>query len=235
MDSPVVVVGGSGRVGGIVVRRLLELGERVRVVSRGRPRSSAVVVPGAALPGAEFHRGDVREAYTLLEPLARCSAVVYCVEPGTDESGPDRPETTMHTGVRNVLAAAAARGASPHVVLVSQLHATHHGHPLNAYGRLMDWRLAGEEAVRRSGLRYTVVRPGWLTDGSPLGRGVRLEQGDHGDGQVCRRDVAEACVQALYCPSADGLTFEMFNQAGPAPADWEQQFAALEWDQAPVA
>ncbi|MFC1416089.1 SDR family oxidoreductase [Streptacidiphilus cavernicola] len=229
MDSPVTVVGGTGRVGRLVVRKLLGRGERVRVVGRS-PQRARRHLPA----GAEFQQGDVRVAGSLGTALANSSAVVYCVEPGTDERGPDRPETTLHIGVRNVLEAATASGGHPHVVLVSQLHATHHGHPFNAYGRVLDWRLAGEGTVRGSGLPYTVVRPGWLTDGPVAGGGVHLAQGDRGDGRVCRQDVAEACVQALYCPSASGVTFEMFNEPGPAAPSWERLFAALEWDLAPV-
>ncbi|MEY9966938.1 uncharacterized protein YbjT (DUF2867 family) [Streptacidiphilus sp. MAP12-16] len=226
MDSPVAVVGGSGRVGRLIVQQLLGRGERVSVIGRATPDG---------LPaGAVFHQGDVREPESLAGPLARCSAIVFCVEPGTDERGPDRPEATMHLGVCNVLAAAQAAGGRPHVVLVSQHHVTHHGHPLNAYGRVLDWRLAGEDAVRSSGLPYTVIRPGWLTQGPVAGRGVRLEQGDRADGRVSREDLAQACVQSLYCPSASAVTFEIFNESGTAPSGWEEMFSALEWDPASV-
>lgn len=229
MNSSVVVVGGSGRVGRLMVKKLLARGEKVRVVGRSTQRAQRHLPPGAV-----FHQGDVRTAHSLGAALAGASAVIYCVEPGTDESGPDRPETTLHIGVQHVIDAATAGGEHPHMVLVSQIHATHHGHPINAYGRVLDWRLAGEEAVRESGLPYTVVRPGWLNDGPGVGARVRLEQGDHGDGQVRRQDLAEACVQALYCPSASGVTFELFNEQGPAPTSWAELYAALEWDPAPV-
>ncbi|WP_329581103.1 NAD(P)H-binding protein [Kitasatospora sp. NBC_01250] len=230
MDSPVVVVGGAGRVGRLIVRRLLERREGVRVVGRSAP--PARLAPAA---DAAFVRGDVRVPETLARPLAGCSALIYSVEPGTDDRGPDRPETTLFQGVRNALAAAAAGGNQPHVVLISQLHATHQGHPLNAYGRLLVWRHAGEEALRESGLPYTVVRPGWLIDDHGAGRRVRLEQGDRGVGQVDREDLAEACVQALYTPAARGVTFEIFNEPGVPIPSWQQAFGSLAWDRTPVA
>ncbi|GAA5015748.1 NAD(P)H-binding protein [Kitasatospora paranensis] len=228
MDSPVVVLGGAGRLGRLIVQRLLDRSEQVRVVGRS-VQSARRSLP----PGAVFHRADVREPESLGEPLARSAALVYCVEPGTDDSGPDRPETTVHQGVLHALAAATQGGNRPRVVLVSQIHATHRTHPLNAYGRVLDWRLAGEEAVRSSGLPYTVVRPGWLTD-LPGGARVRLEQGDRGFGQVAREDVAEACVQALYHRAADGVTFEIFNEPGFAATRWPEAFAALLGDRTPV-
>ncbi|MCX4748306.1 NAD(P)H-binding protein [Kitasatospora sp. NBC_01287] len=230
MDNPVVVVGGAGRVGRIIVQRLLERQEDVRVVGRSAPPAHR----GPA-PEAVFSQGDVRDPRTLAAPLAGCSALVYCVEPGTDDLGPDRPETTVYQGVRHAIAAAAAGGNRPHVVLISQLHATHQGHPLNAYGRLLVWRHAGEDALRDSGLPYTVVRPGWLIDDHGAGRRVRLEQGDRGAGQVARVDVAEACVQALYTPAARGVTFEIFNEPGVPFQSWSEAFGSLVWDRTPVA
>ncbi|MEV7419534.1 SDR family oxidoreductase [Streptomyces sp. NPDC089919] len=220
MQGPIAVVGGAGRVGRLITRRLADQGEHVRVVSRN---------PGPAQPaGVRAHRADVRYADTLTEPLRGCAAVVFSVEPGTADSGPLSPEATMYDGVRNVLAAAGHGPAGPpRIVLVSQIFVTRREHPMNAYGRLLDWRLRGEEAVRSSGLPYTVVRPGWLTDEALVGDRVRLEQDDRGEGWVSRSAVAEACVRALEAPEAVGRTFELFNEPGQAPADWPALFRRL--------
>ncbi|OXY93315.1 SDR family oxidoreductase [Streptomyces diastatochromogenes] len=221
MHGPIAVIGGAGRLGALVTARLAGAGERVRVVSRHPER-------GAAVPAeAEVRQADVRYADTLGPALRGSAAVVLSVEPGTADSGPDSPETTMYGGVRNVLAALADQPERPRLVLVSQIFVTRREHPMNAYGRLLDWRRRGEEAVRDSGLPYTVVRPGWLTDDGTPGAGVRLEQGDRGDGWVSRASVAEACVRALGSTAATGRTFEIYNEPGPAPADWEPLFHGL--------
>ncbi|MCC9312453.1 SDR family oxidoreductase [Kitasatospora sp. RB6PN24] len=220
MENPVAVIGGAGSVGRLVVAGLVARGEQVRVVSR-RAR--------AAAGGTQAFQADVRDRASLAAPLAGCSAVVFSVEPGTANSGPNSPEATMHSGVRNMLDAATAGGEKPHIVLVSQIYVTRKNHPINATGRMLDWRLAGEDAVRASGLPYTVVRPSWLT-GGPGGTAVRLEQGDRGDGQITRQDVADACVEALYSPAAVGKTFEMYNTSGGARADWDVLFANLQPD-----
>ncbi|MFG3188615.1 SDR family oxidoreductase [Streptomyces omiyaensis] len=227
MDGPIAVIGGAGRVGGLVTRRLHRLGTPVRVVSR-QPDRGSVPPP----EGVETYRADVRYADTLERALDGCSGVVFSVEPGTAESGPDCPESTVHDGVRNVLAAATRRGERPHFVLVSQIFVTRRDHPMNAYGRLLDWRLRGEEAVRDSALPYTVVRPSWLTDDTAAGSRVRLEQEDRGSGWVSRSAVAEACVRALRTPEAAGRTFEIYNEPGSAPADWTPLFRRLAPDRA---
>ncbi|WP_333779090.1 SDR family oxidoreductase [Streptomyces sp. IBSBF 3136] len=226
--GPIAVIGGAGRLGALVTRRLAEAGERVRVVSRHPERG---VTPP---PGTELRQADVRYLDALEPALRGTAAVVFCVEPGTADSGPDSPETTVYSGVRNVLAAAAENPVRPRFLLVSQIFVTRREHPMNAYGRLLDWRLRGEDAVRDSGFAYTVVRPGWLTDDGVAGAGVRLEQDDRGDGWVSRAAVAEACVRALGSAAAAGRTFELYNEPGTAPADWEPLFRRLNPDPLPA-
>jgi uncharacterized protein YbjT (DUF2867 family) len=222
MEKPVAVIGGTGQTGRLLLSRLHRSGLRGRAVSRGLRHDPA------RLPvEATVHTADVRDPDSLVAPLRGCGAVVFCVEPGTAESGPDSPEATMYDGVHNVLDVLAAEAARPHVVLVSQILVTRRDHPMNAYGRLLDWRLRGEDALRGSGLPYTVVRPGWLTDAHHSGERVRLEQGDRGEGWVSRGSVAEACVQALRHPTAVGRTFELYNEPGPATTDWLLHFARL--------
>ena len=227
MDSPIAVIGGTGRVGRLVTRRLLARGETVRVIGRSIQRARR------HMPAqAQYFTADVRDPGTLRTPLHGCAAVVYAVEPGTDAAGPDSPESTLHGGVRHVLdVLGAAAPAGPHFVLVSQRHVTRRDHPMNAYGRMLDWRLAGEDAVRSSGLPYTVIRPGWLTD--EPGHGVLpLELGAVGDGYVARAHVAEACVRVIDSPTAHGGTFEMRSEAGPdsGPVPWDELFTGLRAD-----
>lgn len=222
MISPVTIIGGAGRTGQLVAASLLAAGAEVRVASRAATRSLPKTLRGAAAFDV-----DVRDGHGLDRALAGAAAVVYSVEPGTANSGPDRPETTMYQGIRHVLANCAP---GTRFVLVSSIYVTHPEHQFNQWGRLLDWRLRGEDAVRASGLPYTVVRPAWLTDGR-MGGGVRLEQGDQGDGQITRADVATACVQALSCPSATGVTFELYNDSGAAPRSWEPLFATLAKDE----
>ncbi|MFF4352782.1 SDR family oxidoreductase [Streptomyces sp. NPDC001530] len=147
MNSPIAVIGGTGRVGRIVTRQLIERGETVRVIGRSTLRARRHLPPLA-----QFFLGDMGEPETLRTPLHGCAAVVHAVEPG-----PDSPAGAPETGVVNTLAAllGGAASGSPRFVLLGR---------------------AGEDAVRASGLPYTVVRPGRRT----------------------ALDVAEACVQALF-------------------------------------
>jgi uncharacterized protein YbjT (DUF2867 family) len=203
------VIGGAGRTGRRVVDRLQARGRRVRVLSRR--------VAGPA-PGVEAVRGDLAR----LEPdvLDGVAAVVVSVEPPYDAAGAD---AVLHRGVADLAQQAAGREVP--VVLVSQIYVTRpDAYPAMREVTAARWR--GEQALREAGGPYVVVRPGWLTD-DPAG-GVRLEQGDTGEGRVSRDAVAGACVHALDLP-VPRLTFEVFDDRG-GPPDWPGLLAALPAD-----
>jgi uncharacterized protein YbjT (DUF2867 family) len=204
-----LVVGGSGRTGGRVVAGLRAAGRPVSVLSR-RPRS---------LPGVATITGDLGDPATWPAALAGVTGVAVSVEPPYDAEG---AETVLHRGVAALAAAAADRGVR--VVLVSQIYVTRpQAYPAMAH--VTEARARGEQALRASGADSAVVRPGWLTD-APAG-GVRLEQGDTGDGETSRDAVAAACVHLLLRPAAPPVTFELFDDPAAPPVDWAAAVAAL--------
>ncbi|MEU0600959.1 NAD(P)-binding oxidoreductase [Streptomyces sp. NPDC006393] len=207
-----LVVGGAGRTGRRVVERLLARGHRVTVASRR---------PGRVPAGATAVRLDLAGGIDP-ELLEGSAGAVVSVEPPSDAGGAD---ALLHRGV-GALADAAAKAGVP-VVLVSSIYSTRvDEHP--QYAGIIRARAAGEEAVQRSGAAYTIVRPGWLGNG-PAG-GVRVEQGDTGDGSTSRDAVADAVVAALFDPAARGKTFELYDDAGAPPADWGAVFPGLAAD-----
>ncbi|MFI6596492.1 SDR family oxidoreductase [Nonomuraea sp. NPDC050536] len=208
----ILVIGGTGRVGGHVVRKLAEAGESVRVLGRTASGPDAV-------------QGSIEDPAAVRRAVEGVAGVVIAVESGASAAS---ASAVHEQGVRNVVEAAAP---GTQVVLVTQIYLTRADeHPEMGY--ILGARFAGEEAVRRSGLPYTIVRPSWLT-GRPGGRSaLLLDQGDNGDGQVSREDIAEICVQALRAPAARGKTFEVYGVPGDPVADWAAAFAKLEGDQA---
>lgn len=113
---------------------------------------------------------------------------------------------------------------------------------LNGFG-VLDAKQKGEEAIIRSGLPYTIIRPARLIDGpytsydlntllkaTTGGKlGVVVGTGDTLSGDTSRIDVASACVECLDYPVTEGKVFELVNQ-GPRPSaiDWAALFAKLE-------
>ncbi|KXZ46130.1 hypothetical protein GPECTOR_46g199 [Gonium pectorale] len=136
------------------------------------------------------------------------------------------------------------RGVPPRFVHVSSAGVTRPNRPginvdmeppavkLNdALGGILTWKLAGEDALRSSGVPFAVVRPTALTE-EPGGMPLELDQGDTVKGKISREDVADLCVALLSCPAAANTTFEVrstvpFSQPWtidpaqpPPPRDW---------------
>jgi uncharacterized protein YbjT (DUF2867 family) len=130
MPNRILITGGTGTLGRVVARRLIDSGAQVRILSRGR-RS-----PGAAGPAgqAEYVVGDVKTGEGLAEALADVDAVVHCTEPA------------QH------VVDAALRAERPHLVYISIVGVDRI--PLGLYRR----KLAEEELISTSGLPWTVLR-----------------------------------------------------------------------------
>ncbi|HBB35575.1 MAG TPA: NADH:ubiquinone oxidoreductase [Cyanobacteria bacterium UBA8803] len=94
-------------------------------------------------------------------------------------------------------------------------------------GGILTWKLRGEDAVRQSGLPYTIIRPCALTEESG-GKTLVFDQGDNIRGKVSREDIAELCVQALEQPKACHVTFEVKEaENSDRSLDWDTLFFRL--------
>ena len=130
MADHVLITGGTGTVGRVVARRLLDSGARVRILSRGRRAAGQAGPTGKA----EYVVGDVKTGEGLAEALADVDVVVHCTEPAQHVVG------------------AALRAERPHLVYISIVGVDRI--PLGLYRR----KLAEEELISTSGLPWTVLR-----------------------------------------------------------------------------
>lgn len=97
-------------------------------------------------------------------------------------------------------------------------------------GGILTWKLRGEEAVRESGVPYTIIRPCALTE-EPGGKALVFEQGDNIRGKVSREDIAELCLQVLEQPKACNITFEVKEaESANGTLDWDSLFSSLKPD-----
>jgi uncharacterized protein YbjT (DUF2867 family) len=210
----VLVIGGRGRTGRQIVERLRADGSRTaRVMSRGGGED------------ADSVRGSITDRDAVAGAVDGTDAVVIVVE-SSEQAGPNGPEAVHVGGVENVIATAPA---DARIVLVTQIYITRP----EAFERVRDLILArgrGEQVLRASGRPHTIVRPSWLTDGPGGQAAIRFEQGDTGEGEIARADVAAVVVAALDSDAAAGKTFELYNEPGSPPTDWDAAFADLEAD-----
>lgn len=132
---------------------------------------------------------------------------------------------------------------TPQFILISSAGVTRPGRPgidleneppavrLNdQLGGILTWKLAGEEVVRNSGLRYTIIRPCALTE-KPGDKDLVFDQGDNMRGQVSRDAIAKLCLEALNNPKAVNKTFEVREtEEIVAKLDYQQLFTGLKTD-----
>ena len=227
MEEIYLVAGATGALGQQIVSRLLRRGKHVRALVRDKTKGRALL--GENL---ELVQGDTRQIDTLHD-AARDVRIVICVTGTNTAEGANDPQAVDYEGVRNLVNAAKGAGVQ-HFLLVSSLGVTQEEHPLNSFGRVLEWKKKGEDALRESGLDYTIIRPGGLTDEPGGQRALKLDQGDKLSGRVSRADVADISLHALTHPNARNVTFELIESEGQQ-ADLDSLFDSLKSDQATKA
>jgi NADH dehydrogenase len=146
----VLVTGGTGFVGREVVRQLHAAGHRVRLLVRqpGAPVARQM----ATVHGAQLCPGDVLEPASLPPALAGAEAVIHLVGI-ISEVGRNTFENAHTLATQNVVTAAKSAGGVRYV----QMSAL--GTRPDAASRYNQTKWAAEEAVRASGLAWTIFRP----------------------------------------------------------------------------
>ncbi|MFF4035151.1 NAD(P)H-binding protein [Streptomyces sviceus] len=173
-----VVIGATGSVGRETVRLLLQAGEKVVAVTRD---------PAAVLPdGAQVVTGDPSRPDSLTAVPDGVEAVLLSPR-------------AVSGAAAELLALAAARGARR----VVALSASTVEHPAG-HRRFADEFRTVEEAVRRSGLRWTLLRCADFAANAlawaPQIRATGVVRGAYGTAAtspIHQRDVAEVAVRAL--------------------------------------
>lgn len=157
---------------------------------------------------------DITDPDSIIPAIGNASRIVCAVGAAesefTDLTAPRRIDAE---GTINLIEAAAASGSVriDHFILVTSLGTGKWGWPagvLNLFGGVLIFKRRAEEALERSGLRYTIVRPGGMerpTDEYKMTHNVRLAPRDTlFGGQVSRLQVAELVSSAIANPEKSG-------------------------------
>ena len=96
-------------------------------------------------------------------------------------------------------------------------------------GGILTWKLKGEDAIRDSGLTYTIIRPCALTE-QPGDKMLYVEQGDNLKGQVSRDAIAQLCIEAMNLPAAVNKTFEVKEESQQGTTNWQNLLVNLSED-----
>ena len=204
-DGPVVVVGGTGLLGGQVVTALVSRGKRVRALVR--PASDAANLERA---GVEIARGDMMDPASLLRAMDGADAVVTTAAGYTRHSKGDTPDIDT-TGNRN-LADAASRSGIRRFVLTSILTCDQTPEVPHFWHKKL-----AEDRLEELGVPFVSLRPGAFLDmitqmsGDPFAKRRLMSFGSPTIPStfVLTSDVADYLADAVDAPGVDGQRIDI--------------------------
>jgi uncharacterized protein YbjT (DUF2867 family) len=216
----ILVVGGTGTLGKRLVPRLVERGERVRVLVRH--------TNGSMPEAVEQIVGDISDTEAVNRAVAGASTVV-CAVSGFGGIGGANPRSVDGLGTRALIAAAAEAGVE-RFVLVSVFHARA-DHP----NELQREKYQSEQALQASGIPWTILRPSpsierwiWVVgENVPAGgKALVLGKGENPLNLVSAEDVASVVVDAATGASPPGRVIDVAGPEDVTLLDIVDRFAA---------
>ncbi|GAB2650644.1 NAD(P)H-binding protein [Nocardia goodfellowii] len=204
----ILVTGATGTIGSAVVRQLAEREVKVRAVTRDPARLQAPA-------GVEVVRGDYTDGASMAAAMAGAEAAFLVSVLGPDDADTDRAliDIARDAGVRRIV----------------KLSAIGTGEPgLGVYSK---WHLPGENAVRDSGLEWTILRPSTFASNTlswaeavRSGQPVPNLSGTGTQGVIDPRDIAAVAVEALVSSAHSG---RLYTLTGPELLSGPDQAAIL--------
>jgi uncharacterized protein YbjT (DUF2867 family) len=204
----VVIAGGHGQIALRLARLLTARGERVRSLIRNVEHESDVKATAADPVVADLER-----LTDLSDAVAGADAIVFAAGAGPG-SGPERKRTVDLGGALKLIDAARTAHVRRYV-MISAIGARDPAAGSDAMRPYLDAKAEADAALAASGLDFTIVRPGRLTDDPGTARvqvAGRLERAD-----ITRDDVAAVIVAVLDEPRTIGRTFDVVQGDTPIP------------------
>jgi len=185
------VAGATGQTGQRIVEELVSRNIPVRALVRDEQKARNL------LPSqVELIVGDILQPETLVAALGD-STVVLCATGAKPSFDPTGPYQVDFQGTKNLVKAAQDRKIQ-HFVLVSSLCVSQLFHPLNLFWLILVWKKQAEEFIRKSGITYTIVRPGGLKNDDNSDEVIMQGPDTLFEGSISRKKVARVCVESLF-------------------------------------
>ncbi len=204
----VLIAGGHGKIALILSRLLADGGHTPRGLIRDPAQAADLEGVGARPVICDLEHDEV-------DPhVGGAEAIVFAAGAGPG-SGPDRKRTVDYGAAVKCVDAAERLGVRRFVIVSSIGAHDPEGGP-EAMQPYLRAKAQADQRVIGSGLEWTVVRPGSLTDDPGTGRiAVHTDLGHRGP--VSREDVARTIAALLEHDAGIRSTFELF--AGVVPVE----------------
>ena len=205
----VLVIGASGKIGKMVVQKLLDRNHRVRAMVR-----DANKLGGMNHPHLDIFEKDLESDF--FQAFQGMDSVVFTAGSG-GSTGPDKTLLIDLWAARNTVEYAARANLS-HVIMVSAVGA---GDPDAIDSKIKPYLVAkhmADEHLINADIRHTILRPGSLTDDPATGKFTTQRPDSKDAMKITREDVADMVVLATDKEDDINRVFELF-EGNQSPED----------------
>lgn len=151
----ILVIGATGMLGKPVAKQLLKDGVHVRVLARNPQKAQQILGDGF-----DIHAGDVADSASLRASLKDVDGVHISLKGGPTEADFKR----MDYHATRDIAQLAKESGTPRITLLSAYAV----HPEKADTPESRAKYKGEQALKNSGVSYTIFRASWFMESLPL-------------------------------------------------------------------
>lgn len=201
----ITIVGGHGSIAMMMHPMLKNRGHQVRGIIRKGKQAGDL-----RKAGAEPVICDIEETDDISEAVGNVDAVVFAAGAGPG-SGAARKWTVDRDGAIKLIKAAKKNGIDRYVMISAMGVNNPRGNEV--FKAYLKAKAEADEALRNSGIAYTILKPGRLTDETGTGK-VYLAP-DLSRGEVPREDVAAVLVELLETPEAAGHQLDLITGNTP--------------------
>lgn len=202
--TKVAIVGAHGQIGKLIIKHLRAQGLEAIGIVRKPEQLSQMEALGADPVLVDIENASAQE---LANGLKGADAVVFAAGAGGGSTA-ERKHTVDYAGSVLLVQAAQLAGIRRYV----QISAIGVDDPLKpdtdpVWKAYVEAKRDADIELRKSGLDWTIIRPGPLTDDAATGLVTLNEHA--GRGEVTREDVALVVVAVLQTPSSTGKQWEL--------------------------
>ena len=214
----VVVAGGHGQIAMLLHPMLMSNGHQVKGLIRNNEQAEEV-----RKSGAEPVICDLEAQNDITDAVGEADAVVFAAGAGPG-SGAERKWTVDRDGALKLIEAARKNGIRRYVMISAMNVEEPRGNEV--FRTYLKAKAEADKVLKESGLDYTILRPGRLTDDLPTGR-ITLAPDLEG-GEISRSDVAAVVSEVLDIPETIGYQWDLVS--GDIPIDKAIQMAVASID-----
>ena len=206
----VLVAGANGKTARSLVKMLVEADHKVRGLVRKEEQLPEVEQDGAEPVLVDLEEEEVEGAVGCA--VEGCDAIVFAAGAGPG-SGAARKETMDYGGAVKLIEAAERHGVRRYLML-SAMGAADPESGSEEMRPYLSAKARADERLQSSGLDYTIIRPGSLTNEPGTGR-IDAAPSLGRRGEISREDVAAIFAVTLEAENTFGKTFEALSGDTP--------------------